>query len=206
MRQIGKLTQWKDEEGSGFITPDGGGVSVFAHIRAFSGRKRPALNDIVSYEVVSDEKDQPRADCVEFVVDAAPAEDSSLRGPGILAFAVFFLLLVADLVWLGRLPFAILGLYVVTSVVVFVSYYSGKSRTSNDQWWLPENTLHLWSLIGGWPGAALAQKLLHHKSKKKTFQVAYWFTIVLNTLAFIWLLTPPGSARLRSLLDGLGLG
>jgi uncharacterized membrane protein YsdA (DUF1294 family) len=70
---------------------------------------------------------------------------------------------------------------------------------------IPENTLHLWSLIGGWPGAALAEKLVHHKSRKRSFQIAYWITIALNGIAFFWMLSPQGSAHLRSFLSGLGL-
>ncbi len=197
MRQVGRLTQWKDEQGYGFITPKGGGDSVFVHIKSFSGRKRPAINDIVNYTVVYDDKDRPRADNVEFEVYPTTAEGTSIQGPGILAFAVFFLSLVVNSVLRGSLPFAVLGLYLVASTIAFMAYQRDKSKAENHQWRISEDTLHLWSLLGGWPGAALAQKLLHHKSKKRSFQVVYWFTVVLNSLGFFWLLLSPGSASVR---------
>jgi uncharacterized membrane protein YsdA (DUF1294 family) len=126
-------------------------------------------------------------------------------GPGILAFAVFFVLFVADSVLKGRVPVAVLGLYLVSSTLAFYLYKRDRVMGISHQRRISENTLHCWSLLGGWPGAALAQKLLHHQSRKRSFQVVYWFTVVLNSLGFFWLLSSPGSAQLRSLLDGLKL-
>jgi len=180
---------------------------VFVHVKSFRNRQqRPRLFDIVNYDTVFDEKDRAQANNVTYVVDVDPALDTSLKGPGSLAFAVFFALFVAVSAWQGRLPLAVPGIYMVASTFAFVAYQRDKSRAQSNQWRIREDTLHLWSLIGGWPGAALAQKLYHHKSKKRSFQVVYWATIVLNMLGFFWLLTPPGSARLQSLLTGLGLG
>lgn len=206
MRQVGRLTQWKDEQGYGFITPKDGGSPVFVNLKSFSNpQQRPFRNDHVSYTVVFDGKDRARADDVEFLVDDGPAPFSPGWGPGILAFAVFFLLFVADSAWKGRIPFAVLGLYLAASTLAFFLYKRDKALARSHEWRVPENTLHFWSLIGGWPGAALAQKLVHHKSRKKSFQIVYWFTIVLNGIGFFWLLSPSGSAQVRSFLNSLGL-
>ena len=52
MRHQGKITDWKDDRGFGFITPNGGGAKVFVHISAFrKGEARPAGNDLVTYEL-----------------------------------------------------------------------------------------------------------------------------------------------------------
>lgn len=32
MRHQGKITNWKDEQGFGFVTPNGGGKDVFLHV------------------------------------------------------------------------------------------------------------------------------------------------------------------------------
>jgi len=206
MRQVGRLTQWKDDQGYGFITPKGGGDSVFVHVKSFSNRhQRPNRNDIVNYTLTFDENNRARADDVSFVVDLTPVSSPSGWGPGILAFAVFFMLFMAESVWEGKLPAAVLGLYFLASTIAFFTYRYDKAMARSHQWRISENTLHVWSLIGGWPGAALAQKMVHHKSRKESFQLIYWFTIVLNSLGFFWLLSTPGSARLRSFLESLNL-
>jgi cold shock CspA family protein len=100
MRQVGRLTQWKDDQGYGFITPKGGGDHVFVHVKSFGNRQqRPRLNDIVNYDLGFDEKNRDHANNVTYVVDVEPALDTSLKGPGSLAFAVFFALFV---VWTAQ--------------------------------------------------------------------------------------------------------
>jgi uncharacterized membrane protein YsdA (DUF1294 family)/cold shock CspA family protein len=206
MRQVGRLTQWKDDQGYGFITPNDGGSLVFVNVNSFSNQQqRPLRNDVVRYTVVFDGKDRARAKDVEFVVDAGAEPVTSAKGPGILALAVFFLLFVANSVREGKLPVAVLGLYLMASSLAFVFYKRDKAMAITHQRKIPENTLHLWSLIGGWPGAALAEKLVRHKSRKRSFHIVYWITIALNGIAFFWMLSPKGSAHLRSFLNGLGL-
>lgn len=57
------------------------------------------------------------------------------------------------------------------------------------------------ALIGGWPGALIAQNQLRHKSQKQPFKAILWMTIVLNCSAFIWLLTPEGAVYTKILLN-----
>jgi uncharacterized membrane protein YsdA (DUF1294 family) len=59
----------------------------------------------------------------------------------------------------------------------------------------------LLSLAGGWPGALVAQQKLHHKSKKQSFRLVFWLTVLLNCGAFVWLFTPTGATTLQSLID-----
>jgi len=46
----------------------------------------------------------------------------------------------------------------------------------------------------------VAQRLLRHKSGKRTFQVAFWGTVVMNSIALGWLLTDSGSELFEQLL------
>lgn len=201
MRNQGQITNWKDDQGFGFITPSGGGRQVFVHIKSFSNRqRRPVGNELVTYELTIDKRGRPQGENVAFVGDRTP--QSSAPGPGIgsLTFGVLFLTFVAGAVFAGKLPFAVLGLYLVGSVVAFTAYALDKSAARNDGWRTSETTLHVFSLVGGWPGALVAQRVLRHKSKKQSFQMAFWVTVVLNCSALGWLFSSPGVRALKSVL------
>jgi hypothetical protein len=43
---------------------------------------------------------------------------------------------------------------------------------------VPEARLHLLELLGGWPGAFLAQRRLRHKCSKHSYQVVFWLIVL----------------------------
>lgn len=201
MRHQGKITRWKDDQGFGFITPNGGGEDVFVHIKAFAGgSRRPAGNELVTYERTTDPKGRPRAARVAFVGERVQHD----RGPGRswlpIMLTLGFVGVLAAATVAGRLPVAVSVLYAVVSIVAFLFYMWDKSAAKNGDRRTPESTLHLCALVGGWPGALAAQRLLRHKSIKREFQVVFWVTVVANCSALGWLLTAPGAELLRSVL------
>lgn len=201
MRYQGRISTWKDDKGFGFITPNGGGEQVFVHINSFSSRqRRPEGSELVTYELTVDGKGRSQAQAVAFVGTRPTPSSAPGRSKLPPLFAVCFLLLVVVTVFTGRLPIAVLALYVVASVVAFFAYAFDKSAAQRNQWRTQESTLHLFALLGGWPGALAAQRLLRHKSAKTSFQVTFWGTVVLNCGAFGWLLSPSGATVLHSIL------
>jgi uncharacterized membrane protein YsdA (DUF1294 family) len=70
--------------------------------------------------------------------------------------------------------------YGVVSAVAFLLYWSDKRKARADAWRTPENILHAVELAGGWPGALLAQQVFRHKTRKVSFQVVFWFIVVLH--------------------------
>lgn len=201
MRYQGRITTWKDDKGFGFITPNAGGEQVFVHINSFSNRqRRPGGNELVTYELKVDAKGRAQANSVALVGErptpSAPPSRSNI--PRI--FAVCFLVFVVVAVLAGRLPIAVLALYKVASFVAFFAYAFDKSAALRNQWRTQESTLHLFALLGGWPGALAAQRLLRHKSAKASFQATFWVTVVLNCGALGWLLSPTGQRMLQSVL------
>ena len=87
------------------------------------------------------------------------------------------------------MPALIFSLYTGTSILAFIAYHFDKSAAVHNRWRTPERTLHLIALLGGWPGALVAQRLVRHKSAKPSFQMVFWLTVLLNCGAFGWLLS-----------------
>jgi uncharacterized membrane protein YsdA (DUF1294 family) len=80
--------------------------------------------------------------------------------------------------------------YGIASVICLIVYYFDKTAAQAGRWRISEKTLLLLGLAGGWPGAALAQQWFRHKSSKPSFRVRFWATVVLNTSAFAYLVSP----------------
>ncbi len=77
--------------------------------------------------------------------------------------------------------------YLTTSLTCFVAYAIDKSAARTQSWRTPESTLLILGLVGGWPGALLAQQWLRHKTSKQSFQRKFQLTVALNLGAFVWL-------------------
>ncbi len=180
-RYAGKITTWKDEQGFGFITPNGGGAPVFLHIKSFAGAgPRPLGNEIVHYELAVNEKGQPRAANVAFYRPRTQRQALPRRGGARIWTASGFLGLLAVLVLAGRCPPLVPLVYLGMGILTFGVYAADKSAARNGRWRTQESTLHLLASAGGWPGALLAQHFLRHKSTKRSFQAVFWFTVAAN--------------------------
>lgn len=89
----------------------------------------------------------------------------------------------ATAVW--DLPLSVGGAYLAMSLSCFVAYAIDKSAARKGNWRTPESTLLLLGLVGGWPGAVLAQQWLRHKTSKTSFQWKFYLTVVLNLGLFL---------------------
>jgi uncharacterized membrane protein YsdA (DUF1294 family) len=115
--------------------------------------------------------------------------------------AFLFLVAVAITAATGGMPYQVLLVYLAASALTYFFYAWDKSAARAGAWRTQESTLHGLSLIGGWPGALIAQQFLRHKSKKEEFRFVFWLTVVINVGVFLWLFTDTGSAVLGSLLN-----
>ncbi|MFZ5567628.1 MAG: DUF1294 domain-containing protein [Pseudomonadota bacterium] len=84
---------------------------------------------------------------------------------------MFFTLLIASMVLLSLLSYAV--------------YASDKRAAQQGRRRVPERTLHLLALLGGWPGALLAQRRLRHKTAKPSFLIVFWLTTLGHFIAVI---------------------
>jgi len=181
MRHKGRIADWQDEKGFGFIEPLAGGDRVFAHIKSFPrrGGRRPVEGELVSYEVSRDPQGRPQGINIAFSGWRASSTPGSL-------FAVVFLLLVAAAVLTNQLPPIVFGAYALGSIIAFLTYAWDKSAARSGRWRVQESTLHLLGLLCGWPGSLIAQSVIRHKSRKRSFQFVFWVTVAANCAALGW--------------------
>ena len=111
-----------------------------------------------------------------------------------IQIAITYLVLVAVSVLFADSSKVLLAWYLVIGSVTFVVYAKDKRAAINGNWRVPEKTLHIFSVAGGWLGALIAQDKLRHKTQKQPFRAIYWLTVVINVAAFLWTLTPSGQA------------
>ena len=74
----------------------------------------------------------------------------------------------------------LVGYYVGVSLLTFMAYGYDKNRAASQGWRVPESTLHMLSLLGGWPGALVGQQVFRHKRRKGSFMVVFWLTAILH--------------------------
>jgi uncharacterized membrane protein YsdA (DUF1294 family) len=67
---------------------------------------------------------------------------------------------------------------VLLSGFTYRAYAVDKRRAEEREWRVPEARLHLLELLGGWPGAFLAQRRLRHKCSKRSDQVVFWLIVL----------------------------
>ena len=201
MRLAGRITDWNDEKGFGFVVPNGGGDSAFVHVNDFQrGSRRPVLGDLISYLPVKDQRGRLKAKEIRHAGQRIKAPRAPSRVPkawvGVSALASAAVLSAA-----GVLPFLLAAAIFCLSALAYLMYWFDKSAAQSGGQRTPENTLHLVGLAGGWPGALIAQQRFRHKTIKQPFQTVFWVTVALNVAAVTWLVKSGVAARLAQSLS-----
>jgi uncharacterized membrane protein YsdA (DUF1294 family) len=101
------------------------------------------------------------------------------------------------------IPWEIVALYFSASVIALFMYWDDKAAARKGRWRTQESSLLLCGLIGGWPGALIAQQLFRHKSSKIEFQISFWGTVAFNCAGLGWVLTPTGAQHLSSVISAI---
>lgn len=189
MAQHGQIIKWDSQRGFGFIRPDDGTADVFAHIKTFDlpSDTRPAQRMRVKYAVKIDAHNRAAAAKVRI-------EGSSFLGRETVRRMGQFLPLlaaagvIAFLQISGKISLTLCGAAAVINALTYALYAQDKSSARQRRWRTPEATLHLMSLLGGWPAAFLAQRQLRHKNRKSGFQIIYVASALLNIAGLYWYL------------------
>lgn len=182
-RQQGCIRHWDAARGFGFIET-GDGDELFVHVSAFAASpRRPQAGERVYFKRGLNGQGREVAVWAAFATlpdlhVLAAARPAKAAWPWPLWPALAWWLLA-----LWQLPRWAAAAALVLSALLFVLYWQDKRAAQAGRWRTPESTLHLLAMFGGWPGAALAQHWLRHKSAKPGFRRVFWLTVLLNLLA-----------------------
>jgi uncharacterized membrane protein YsdA (DUF1294 family)/cold shock CspA family protein len=184
---LGRLSIWEADKGYGFLQPEDNSGDVFVHVRDFVKEDRNIeIGQLYSFEVETDPQGRMRAKRVRTIVQAAPESSSinpverSVRYLVIIAFAI----LVGSIWQVQPIPPAILYVYIISCALCFAGYGFDKQAALSGKWRISETVLILLGLVGGWPGAILAQEVFRHKTRKRSFRAIFWMSVSINILAF----------------------
>lgn len=199
MRDQGRLIEWFDEQGYGFIQPnDQQKERVFLHIKDFAQRgPRPIVGCALDYLVIVDGKGRFRATQVVYLKahqtahsnrskNIKPSSHRTIKMGVMPILIVLYVLLLVGSCLSGKIPDFYLALFLVINALTYVLYLKDKKAAQQNQWRVQEQSLHLFSFLGGWPSAWFAQQQLRHKTQKQPFKQIYICTIILNIGLTLW--------------------
>ena len=203
MRDQGRLVEWFDDKGYGFIQPnDESKGRVFLHIKDFARPgPRPITGCALEYIVQLDGQGRYKAKQVTYLKASQTQKKRSIQvnsnakpkqttlQPMQIA-AIIYIVVLALLTLTGYLNSMLLLLISIVNAITYWMYAQDKEAARLGNRRVPENTLHLLSFLGGWPAAWLAQQRLRHKTQKQPFRKIYFCTIVFNILLILWLISP----------------
>ena len=166
-RVNGRITEWNDAMGFGWV--DANGKRVFVHIKAMEGgQRRLVAKDEISFIPGTDEKGRPRATRIRLKKCAGRVAISAW-----LLLAVLLVLPWVAGLFLPGPDWLLSVVMAVMSLAAWFAYRSDKRRATAGEWRIAEAHLHLLELLGGWPGAFLAQRKFRHKTRKVSYQFAF---------------------------------
>ena len=172
------IVEWQPKSAYGFALD--GERRIFLHISNFTQRARwPEVGDRVTFVMGEDESGRP---CAREIV--LQESGSLLRWHHLLSLVLLLILPGLSLIGLSGLlsPWWVLYFATFTSVAVGMQLWFDKRSAVADGSRVPEATLHLFELMGGWPGSFIAQRALRHKIFKKSYQWIFWPIVAIHQL------------------------
>ena len=170
----GRIINWNDEKGYGFIQLMPGHENLFFHISTFAyHHRRPAADTAVTVLAVPGQKggwqasrvllrEHEQAIMEEGIYDIAENSQPKKLEGYLYAFLDVLYFLGLTLI---SIPLAISS--AIISVLTVALYRYDKRAAEQGTQRIPNSALHLASLLGGWPGALIARPLLRHKLNRR---------------------------------------
>lgn len=189
MRQLGTIINWNDKKRFGFIKPESGENNIFVHVTNFKDPlEKSPYGEKVTFEISEDKKGRPEAINVDF---KSKLLKTNHKRTSFLILALFSLVILS-LTYGTDYPPQVLYIYLVMSIVSCLAYAADKQAAKDKRWRVSDGQFHLVAIMGGWPGAIIAQHLFNHKKSKLRFRRWFWATVMLNCLVVAFTITPWG--------------
>lgn len=195
-----RIVEWNAGKGYGFVLFEK--HRVFVHQRDFAVKhKQPEVGDVIEFVLGKDDKGRFCAQRVEHHNDGGRIRFWHLLVVLPLLAAPGYALWQAG----GRTNWQLVyGCAAGMSLIAYLMYWFDKLRARHGQWRLAESTLHLVALLGGWPGAFLAQRHFRHKTSKLRFGLIFWLIVTLHQFVAVdylrgWTVTRAANAEFMRL-------
>ena len=191
MRDQGRLVEWFDDKGYGFIQPnDMYKERVFIHIKDFARTgPRPIVGCALEYLVILDERGRYRAQQAIYlkasqVIEhrAQPTKARAVKPWSAMQIGIVIYIVFMVIASFSKLlpPYTLLFVGLM-NVLSYWLYAMDKEAAQLGNRRVPEQTLHIVDSLGGWCAGWLAQQ---------PFRNIYFCSIVFHILLIAWLISP----------------
>lgn len=184
----GTISEWYIDRGYGYIIPDSGALRIkFLLSEVKNSVNIGEIKQPVRFVIAQDENGNRRATHVEGVRSF----------PWATLIVVWFAATLCGCVYFWQYPLPIVYYYLGASTIVLVVYLLDKRNQKRNKAVTGESALLFLSLLGGWPGAVIGQYSFNLQPKSLTFQLLFFFIMLLHIAFLVWSLTPEGGVQLR---------
>jgi uncharacterized membrane protein YsdA (DUF1294 family)/cold shock CspA family protein len=200
MRANGKIVSWDSSKGCGYAMAKAGGSEIFIESKNIDeSHYQVVVGQQITFTIQEAKRGLPTGHEIQFVGNKVHAKSRSWYS--FTWGAILLLLAFGSWLYLEQIiAVAVFVFYGLLSAISFSCYYIDKRAARKDLWRLKESTLQLSALLGGWPGALIAQGVLRHKIRKPLFLFGFYFIVSIHLGLLFFYLSEQGNVMIRSLL------
>lgn len=185
----GEIVQFDPAKGFGFVKVTGQQEDIFVHQSDVDNGVRLQTGMRVEFDVRITPKG-PRAANVKASGMAAPTQPA--RRSSANPYMLYTIVAIAIVAVIGGALFLLFGWYwlldylIGINIAAFALYGYDKNAAQNSRLRVPERVLHGVELFGGTPGAFIAQRVFHHKTRKVSYRIVFWLIFAIQAAAVVW--------------------
>ena len=173
----GFVVSFNTERGFGFIRTNESPQDLFVHIKNVQNREYLTVGQNVTFDVEETEKGPAAINVVPGKKRISPYYLYAVP-------AIFIALSISVYLFIKGIH-PLISYLIAVNLTTFLFYGIDKGLSKTSLLRTPERVLHGLAFAGGSPAALAAQKIFHHKTIKKSFQITYWLIVIVQLIAAI---------------------